>query len=242
MVCKNINFKTVSLNVRGIRSFEKWKAVINWLHKSQADICFLQETYSTLEVVNMWKKQWKDDTFFSQGTCSCHSKGTMILVKEHLDFKLISSKIDSLGRYIFLEVDIQDSPFVFWNIYVPNKCAEQGAFFSKLSEELKDFVIDDDKSFVIGGDFNVILDPDLDGRGGNKKMGFPALADDSRKICEGKLRYSECFSVVGTFPKNKRPGNDGLTIEFYLAFWSLFGRLLVDSLDYAFELGELSNS
>jgi len=42
-------------------------------------------------------------------------------------------------------------------------------FFSKLSEELNDFVIDDDKSFVIGGDFNVILDPDLDGRGGNKK-------------------------------------------------------------------------
>jgi len=51
----------------------------------------------------------------------------------------------------------------------PNKCAEQCAFFSKLSEELKDFVIDDDKSFVIGGDFNIILDPDLDGRGGNKK-------------------------------------------------------------------------
>ena len=39
--------------------------------------------------------------------------------------------------------------------------------------------------------------------------GFPALADDSRKICEGKLGYSECFSVVGTFPKNKTPGDDG---------------------------------
>ena len=36
-------------------------------------------------------------------------------------------------------------------------------FFSKLSEELKDFVTDEDKSVVIGGDFNVILDPDLDG-------------------------------------------------------------------------------
>ena len=32
----------------------------------------------------------------------------MILVKEQLDFKLISSKTDSLGRYIFLEVEIQD--------------------------------------------------------------------------------------------------------------------------------------
>ena len=75
----------------------------------------------------------------------------MILVK---DFKLISSKIDPLGCYIFLEVEIQDSP---------NKCAEQCDFFSKLWEELKDFVTDEDKSVVIGGDFNVILDPDLDG-------------------------------------------------------------------------------
>ena len=29
-------------------------------------------------------------------------KGTMILVKENIDFQLISSKIDSLGCYIFL--------------------------------------------------------------------------------------------------------------------------------------------
>ena len=72
--------------------------------------------------------------------------------------------------------------------------------------------------------------------------GFPALTDDLRKICEGKIGCSECFSVLGTFPKNKTPGNDGLTTQFYLAFWPLFGRLSVDSLNYAFEFGELSNS
>ena len=143
MMGKNINFKLVSLNVRGIRSFEKRKAVLNWLYKSQADICFLQETYSTPEVVNIWKKQWKGDTFFSHG--SSHSKGTMILVKEQLDFKLISSKTDLLGRYIFLEVEIQDSPFVLLNIYAPNKLAEQCVFFSKLTEDLKDFVTDADQ-------------------------------------------------------------------------------------------------
>ena len=95
------------------------------------------------------------------------------LVKEQLDFKLISSKIDLLGRYILLEADIQDSPFVLLNIYAPNKCAEQCVFFSKLSEELKDLVTDADKFVVVagggGGGVNVILDQDLDGRGGNKK-------------------------------------------------------------------------
>ena len=49
------------------------------------------------------------------------------------------------------------------------------------------------------------------------------LTDDLKNICEGKIGYSECFSVLGTFPKIKTPGNDGLTIKFYLAFWPLFG-------------------
>ena len=64
MVCKDISFKLVSLNVRGIRSFEKRKALFNWLHKSQADICFLQETYSTPEVVNIWKKTMEGQYLF----------------------------------------------------------------------------------------------------------------------------------------------------------------------------------
>ena len=56
---QNINFKLLSLNARGIRSFDKRKSIFNWLFKSSADICFLQETYSTPEVENEWKKQWK---------------------------------------------------------------------------------------------------------------------------------------------------------------------------------------
>ena len=37
-------------------------------------------------------------------------------------------------------------------------------------------------------------------------------------------------------------GNDGLTIEFYVAFWSLIGRPLVDCIDNSYEFGKLSNS
>mgnify|MGYP002259962285 CR=1 FL=1 len=56
MGCQNINFKPLSLNARGIRSFDKRKSIFNWLFKSSADICFLQEKYSTPKVKNEWKK------------------------------------------------------------------------------------------------------------------------------------------------------------------------------------------
>ena len=101
---------------------------------SSADICFLQEIYSTSEVENIWKKEWKGDMFFSHGTG--HSMGVLILVKEQLDFQLQLIKVDSQGRYILLEAMIQDSPFLLLNIYAPNKCSEQCDFFKTISEEL----------------------------------------------------------------------------------------------------------
>ena len=70
---------------------------------------------------------------------------------------------------------------------------------------------------------------------------LPYLAEKKRNVCEGILRYDECFNLQ-TFQKNKSPENDGLTAEFCLAFWPLLGKLIVDSLNYAFEYGELSNS
>ena len=57
-----------------------------------------------------------------------------------------------------------------------------------------------------------------------------------RKIC------SECFNTLKSFQKDKTPGNDGLTVEFYLAFWPILGKHLVTSFNCAHNYGELSNS
>ena len=115
----SIAFKLVSLNARGIRTFEKRKAIFAWLMKQQADICFLQETYSTIEIENSWKMQWKGNMFFSHG--SQHGRGVLILIKNSLEFELKSVRQDSQGRFIILEALVQDQKFLFVNIYAPNK-------------------------------------------------------------------------------------------------------------------------
>jgi len=74
------DFKLVSLNVRGLCSLNKRKAILMWLVKQKADIVFLQETYSSSEDENFWNTQWKGKMLFSHG--SNHSKGTLVLIKQ----------------------------------------------------------------------------------------------------------------------------------------------------------------
>ena len=160
----NNEFNLLSLNVRGIRTFEKRKAVFSWLVNSDADIIFLQETYSTRDIENIWTKKWKGEVFFSHG--SNHSRGVLVLIKDNLDFKIHSTKVDSQGRYIFLEAYIQDSPYFLLNIYAPNKCSEQFLFFKDVSDILKGARVEQDHPFIVRGDFNIILEHFLDRQGG----------------------------------------------------------------------------
>ena len=101
--------------------------------------------------------------FFLHG--SSHSN--LVLIRDNLDFKIHSTKVDSQGRYIFLDqAYIQDSPYFLLNIYAPNKCSEQFLFFKDVSDIVKGARLEQDHPFIVGGDFNIILDHVLDGRGG----------------------------------------------------------------------------
>ena len=71
---------------------------------------------------------------------------------------------------------------------------------------------------------------------------IPKLSDDMTNICEGRLSVKECFDCLQSFENNKSPGNDGLMTEFYKTFWNSIGNLVVDSLNYSYKCGELSNT
>ena len=45
------------------------------------------------------------------------------------------------------------------------------------------------------------------------------LTDEQRERLDTKITIAEYFGSLKSFEKNKTPGKDGLTIEFYLAFW-----------------------
>ena len=152
----NVDFKLISLNVRGIRDLSKRKAILSWIKKQKADITFLQETYSTPEIADNWQLQYKGKMFLSHGTN--HSKGAAILVSSKLDFEAKSVIYNPDGRYVLIDAMIQDSPFLLLNIYAPNDTSEQCTFlFFNILEVLDEHNFDSSSQLIIGGDFNVHL-------------------------------------------------------------------------------------
>ena len=69
------------------------------------------------------------------------------------------------------------------NLYAPNKTSEQCTLFQEIQTELDNLNIEADCDIIVGGDFNVILDPEFDGLGGKPKL------RDSVKIIE-QIRLS----------------------------------------------------
>ena len=66
-----------------------------------------------------------------------------------------------------------------------------------------------------------------------------SLDEQEQASCEGLFTVEECREAMGT---GKSPGTDGLTAEFYLSFWAVLGRNLVEVLNYGFQNGQLSVS
>ena len=56
------------------------------------------------------------------------------------------------------------------------------------------------------------------------------------------MTKDECLASLKQMAKGKSLGSDGLSAEFYLALWDSLVQDLVESLNYAFECGELTIS
>lgn len=67
-------------------------------------------------------------------------------------------------------------------------------------------------------------------------------AQDKLNLDVIKITFEECCKALKTFKKNKSPGNDGLTAEFYQKFWPIIGKYLMVSIQMTFEEGKLTTS
>ena len=72
--------KVGSMNCNGLGDRNKRNKVLTWLKNKPENIILLQETHSTLELENEWKKMWDGEIYFSHG--ASNATGVVILIKK----------------------------------------------------------------------------------------------------------------------------------------------------------------
>ena len=68
------------------------------------------------------------------------------------------------------------------------------------------------------------------------------LSAELSDLCEGPLTMEKCYHALVGMAKEKTPGSDGFTSEFYCKFWDLVGPDLVEVSNSCYFHGSLSLS
>ena len=119
----------------------------------------LQETHSGENNHNPWKYEWGNDAFRS-GIYN-NSTGIGILINPTVSYTIHNYTELIPDRMQALELIINDKEINLISIYGPNN--DNGYFFKQLEIFQKE---NDEKSFIIDGDFNTVLNEKLDKRNG----------------------------------------------------------------------------
>ena len=127
----------ITLNVRGINSSRKRRAIFRQLHNKNASVIFLQETYSSNNQEKLWSSEWGSKIHFCHG--SKHSKGVAILFNPKIQVTIENQMQSEDGRILILQVVIDDTKLVCANIYAPNDPGAQHRFYLHLNDILQKF-------------------------------------------------------------------------------------------------------
>lgn len=184
--------KCLTYNVNGLNDNDKRKAIFMDLNSKKIDVILLQETHSTESSYKVWSSQWRGKSLWCHGLSN--SRGVAILLRENLDYELINSVYDTEGRYVIAQIRIESNVFTFCNVYAPvaSNHKFQLTFLDKLIEVLNEL---EAPNVFIGGDFNTVLNEDLDKRGNIAERFNVRRSEYTDKLCQ----FAEDNDLVDVF-------------------------------------------
>jgi exonuclease III len=117
----NQDLDLLSLNTNGLRDDKKRKSLFHWLkkfHDAENKVVMLQETHTDEDNVTQWIDDWGDrNVIFAHGNSA--SKGVAIMLPRNIEITVISKECDPDGRYIALNIKVEESYFWIINCYAP---------------------------------------------------------------------------------------------------------------------------
>lgn len=160
MIMGDYNITFYSQNCNGLGDSVKRKAVFKRLKDKGEGIFLLQESHCTSKSEKLWDNEWGHrGNIYSNA--SSQSSGTCTFFSKNKPVNIIKKYTDCDGRYIIIDIELNDQIITIGNLYAPtrDKEKEQIRVFKSFQEKYDTFKRD---SVILGGDFNLYLNPKLD--------------------------------------------------------------------------------
>lgn len=144
--------KISSLNTNGLANPIKRRVILGNLRSQKANIYLLQETHSSPETGFLWAREWGGQIFHSHGCSS--SRGVAIMLHRDSDYKIGSVVRDTEGRFIGMDIHLEDQILTICSIYAPtqDKPKKQVEYLEELDSLLSQL---DCSNLILGGDFKL---------------------------------------------------------------------------------------
>ena len=185
-----------SINCNGLRGTNRVEFLKDKINKFRIDICFIQETYiGNVKAAKLIESKLGGKVYWS--FTNNRGKGVGIFIRRDFECAVNKFYSDMLGRFIYVDVNIDGFDFRLVNVYAPNVPRERKDFFNELYG-----VLLCSKEIVLGGDFNCVGNLRLDKMGGNRERGKDGwdelsclvkdfdLVDSFRHLFPGKKEYT----------------------------------------------------
>ena len=220
----SFKLKIGSLNVRGLGNRIKRRSIFNYLRDKKLDIIFLQETHSSRKTAELWQNEWCSKWLISSG--SSNAKGTAILFNPKFKCDITKVLCDHDGRYVVCNLQKNNINYTICNVYAPND--DSPKFFHSLFKTIEKVATE---NVIIGGDFNLTLNPQIDrldskeNSNNHQAAKFVNAFMEEFKLCDvwrdrnkGTKRYS--------WFKNGRISNlSASRIDFFLTSYGLSSKV-----------------
>ena len=202
-----------TINCKGLQQAEKRNRIIEWTNQQKCNILFMQETHFTDNLMKKLDNDFPGDFFLSNGTSS--ARGVAIWVKKGHNFKIVDSHNDSEGRFLLINVEINESMFTLVNIYAPNNSKARNIFFKYVKTSIDNYSLG---QLVIGGDFNDILsEQDTKNKIKNQKFDKPV---NSLKTLIRSLKITDIWREKNVhktqFTWSRKNRSEATRIDYFL--------------------------
>uniref|UniRef100_A0A803SP10 Reverse transcriptase domain-containing protein n=1 Tax=Anolis carolinensis TaxID=28377 RepID=A0A803SP10_ANOCA len=152
-----MEIKCHSNNINGLNSPNKRNRLFNHLKKLRFDLIALQETHICHRHDALLSHKGLGVVFSS--TASEKKRGVVLYISEKLNPELAFKDED--GRWVGAKIRTDNQTILICNIYAPN--GPKTLFIENLKKKIDEQDYDE---LILLGDFNGVIDPELDKRGG----------------------------------------------------------------------------